>query len=76
MMNACTSTSPNSMPAFREDLPALVNGSDPERAFKAVHDRMMKALNEEQQRYDQETDHGRNEGVQGKWVARIVERLR
>ncbi|MBK7753261.1 MAG: DUF922 domain-containing protein [Flavobacteriales bacterium] len=62
--------------AFREELPALVKGSDPERAFKAAHDRRMKALNEEQRRYDQETDHGRNEGAQGRWAARIAERLR
>ncbi|MBK7270903.1 MAG: DUF922 domain-containing protein [Flavobacteriales bacterium] len=62
--------------AFREELPALVKGSDPERAFKAAHDRRMKALNEEQRRYDQETDHGRNEVVQGKWAERIAVRLR
>ncbi|MBK8338934.1 MAG: DUF922 domain-containing protein [Flavobacteriales bacterium] len=62
--------------AFREELPALVKGSDPERAFKTAQDRRMKALNEEQQRYDKETDHGRNEGVQGKWVERIAEQLR
>ncbi len=60
---------------FARELPAQLKGADPEAAFQRAHDRMMVRLREEQERYDRETDHGRDAAAQARWAAEVQRRL-
>ncbi|MBV6405671.1 MAG: DUF922 domain-containing protein [Flavobacteriales bacterium] len=60
---------------FARDLPDLLVGDDPEAAFQRAHDRMMDRLREEQERYDRDTDHGRDAAAQARWAAEVRRRL-
>ncbi|MCC6402136.1 MAG: DUF922 domain-containing protein [Flavobacteriales bacterium] len=60
---------------FARELPAQLGGAGPEAAFQRAHDRMMARLREEQERYDRDTDHGRDAAAQARWAADVRRRL-
>lgn len=60
---------------FARELPAQLGGAGPEAAFQRAHDRMMDRLREEQERYDRDTDHGRDAAAQARWAADVRRRL-